>query len=122
MEVDDVQPDRLQFTAFARAAFSCPELTVYRNTPTSRIPSQTFFQNIPPGVAEDDAESFQDSFSEFPIHAAFKWENLIKKYALPFFLVRVADVRAALRSTTTAIELYNQVRMHINPNYYLSRP
>lgn len=40
------------------------------------------------------------------------WEQtLLPRYRIPFFLVRVADVRAALNSTATALILYKEVRV-----------
>ena len=40
------------------------------------------------------------------------WEQtLLPRYRVPFFLVRVGDVRAALNSTATALILYKEVRL-----------
>lgn len=39
------------------------------------------------------------------------WEGvLLQHYRIPFFLVRVGDVRASLNSTATALILYKEVR------------
>jgi hypothetical protein len=39
------------------------------------------------------------------------WEGeLVQRYRVPFFLVRVGDIRASLNSTATALILYKEVR------------
>lgn len=39
------------------------------------------------------------------------WEGtLLQVYRIPFFLVRVGDIRASLNSTATALILYKEVR------------
>jgi hypothetical protein len=40
------------------------------------------------------------------------WEGeLLQRYRVPFFLVRVGDIRAALNSSATALMLYKEVRL-----------
>lgn len=42
------------------------------------------------------------------------WEcKLLKLYRIPFFLVRVGDIRAALKSPATALILYKEVHYTI---------
>jgi hypothetical protein len=45
------------------------------------------------------------------VKTARLWEGeLLQRYRVPFFLVRVGDIRAALNSTATALILYKEVR------------
>ena len=46
------------------------------------------------------------------VKTARLWEGeLLQRYRVPFFLVRVGDIRAALNSTATALILYKEVRV-----------
>jgi len=48
------------------------------------------------------------------------WEDtLLTEYPTPFFLVRVADIRAALNSNTTALSLYKEAQkfMEVDPEF-----
>ncbi|KIM82737.1 hypothetical protein PILCRDRAFT_455046 [Piloderma croceum F 1598] len=46
------------------------------------------------------------------VKTARLWEGeLLQRYPVPFFLVRVGDIRAALNSTATALILYKEVRL-----------
>lgn len=47
--------------------------------------------------------------------AAILWEDyFLPKYPTPFFLVRVADIRARLNSPATALTLYEEAKTHLD--------
>lgn len=74
-------------------------------------------------MPRDDAQALSDTITR--LHSASKpsdverclreialaWEDYyLPKFPVPFFQVRVADVRAAGGSLSTALDLYNEVR------------
>lgn len=69
-----------------------------------------------PKIDSTDCVRFRESLNARTVPelvaTAKLWEqSLLKRYRIPFFLVRVADVRAALNSTATAWILYKEVRL-----------
>lgn len=65
-------------------------------------------------MGKEDTEHFLASLqaraAEELVATARLWEDrLLVHYYTPFFLVRVADIRAALNSRATALSLYKEV-------------
>lgn len=61
-----------------------------------------------------DSDRFLESLKAQTVPELVKtarfWEGeLLQRYRIPFFLVRVGDIRAALNSSATALMLYKEV-------------
>ena len=106
-----------------------PSLTpiVHRRAPLSHRLTPHTVQILPESVPENDAQALYDLMDH--LHAAptrvdldralrqlaLAWEDyFLPKFPVPFFQVRVADVRATGGSLSTALELYDEVRAVCN--------
>jgi len=83
-------------------------------------------QVLPAIVPRDDAQALCDLISRLHNASdpsdverclrrlALAWEDYyLPKFPVPFFQVRVADVRATGGSLSTALELYDEVRVYV---------
>ena len=71
-------------------------------------------QKLPTQLDPQDSVLFLESLKAQSVpelvRTARLWEDqLLERYRIPFFLVRVGDVRASLNSAVTALILYKEV-------------
>lgn len=71
-------------------------------------------QKLPTQLNPQDRDLFLESLKAQSVpelvRTARLWEDwLLERHRIPFFLARVGDVRASLKSTATALILYKEV-------------
>ncbi|KZP21287.1 hypothetical protein FIBSPDRAFT_508603 [Athelia psychrophila] len=74
--------------------------------------------SLPEMEAQDRAQFLEslkaDTIPELAATVRLWEQTLLPRYRIPFFLVRVADVRAALNSTATALILYKEAQAQLD--------